>query len=326
MIFQCAIDGGVARQNVPWCRSTSSRTPHHGHGGPIIDPLPDTGVFYSPRKPREYALIPLKRTPGTARGLALRRHATLTVRCRASHELSSQALSEIVEGAGCFAGLATRNRAWTSLRCGVRRHRWLIICVPRERRGRYRGRGRQISCLRVAQNTPNGAFLRRLCASPSKTASQPDHDVALPHRHHFWPNWGRHPSSTPSPQIAPPVTTTAPLAGSWDTTPWSRTPIVGLLNAAERHLPLRTPGCSRSGAARRHCAASTRSTPHGLNAAGEKVRPFAIRELEVPGWMRFLQMTWRGRDTIRCPWTRAGEPARWRVQADAVQRPCRPEQ
>ena len=188
-----------------------------GTAAPIVDPLQDTGVFYSPRKQGSgltnvlaattssvYPTVvgaPEQSRPKADLGDGTKGwHFDVTLHnlsgAEASYELSSQALSEIVEG-GFFTG---RSADWRGKGVDIAysgaavsgTDEGAIITVPANGEatvGVDVKPGADFDAS-VAQNTPNGTFLDGFVRFTSKTASQPD--LTVPYMG-FYGDWGKAP-------------------------------------------------------------------------------------------------------------------------------------
>ena len=188
-----------------------------GTAAPVVDPLQDTGVFYSPRKQGSgltnvlaattssvYPTVvgaPEQSRPKADLGDGTKGwHFDVTLHnlsgAEASYELSSQALSEIVEG-GFFTG---RSADWRGKGVDIAysgaavsgTDEGAIITVPANGEatvGVDVKPGADFDAS-VAQNTPNGTFLDGFVRFTSKTASQPD--LTVPYLG-FYGNWGKAP-------------------------------------------------------------------------------------------------------------------------------------
>ena len=188
-----------------------------GTAAPIVDPLQDTGVFYSPRKQGSgltnvlaattssvYPTVvgaPEQSRPKADLGDGTKGwHFDVTLHnlsgAEASYELSSQALSEIVEG-GFFTG---RSADWRGKGVDIAysgaavsgTDEGAIITVPANGEatvGVDVKPGADFDAS-VAQNTPNGTFLDGFVRFTSKTASQPD--LTVPYLG-FYGDWGKAP-------------------------------------------------------------------------------------------------------------------------------------
>ena len=186
-----------------------------GTAAPIVDPLQDTGVFYSPRKQGSgltnvlaattssvYPTVvgaPEQSRPKADLGDGTKGwHFDVTLHnlsgAEASYELSSQALSEIVEG-GFFTG---RSADWRGKGVDIAysgaavsgTDEGAIITVPANGEatvGVDVKPGADFDAS-VAQNTPNGTFLDGFVRFTSKTASQPD--LTVPYLG-FYGDWGK---------------------------------------------------------------------------------------------------------------------------------------
>ena len=188
-----------------------------GTAAPIVDPLQDTGVFYSPRKQGSgltnvlaattssvYPTVvgaPEQSRPKADLGDGTKGwHFDVTLHnlssAEATYELSSQALSEIVEG-GFFTG---RSADWRGKGVDIAysgaavsgTDEGAIITVPANGEatvGVDVKPGADFDAS-VAQNTPNGTFLDGFVRFTSKTASQPD--LTVPYLG-FYGDWGKAP-------------------------------------------------------------------------------------------------------------------------------------
>ena len=188
-----------------------------GTAAPIVDPLQDTGAPYSPRKQGSGLANVLAATTSsvypTVVGAPERSrpkadlgdgtagwHFDVTLHnlsgAEATYELSSQALSEIVEG-GFFTGKSAdwRGKGVDIAYSGAAvsgTDEGATITVPANGEATVGvdvkpGAGFDSS---VAQNTPNGTFLDGFVRFTSKTASQPD--LTVPYLG-FYGNWGKAP-------------------------------------------------------------------------------------------------------------------------------------
>ena len=188
-----------------------------GTAAPIVDPLQDTGAPYSPRKQGSGLANVLAATTSsvypTVVGAPERSrpkadlgdgtagwHFDVTLHnlsgAEATYELSSLALSEIVEG-GFFTGKSAdwRGKGVDIAYSGAAvsgTDEGATITVPANGEATVGvdvkpGAGFDSS---VAQNTPNGTFLDGFVRFTSKTASQPD--LTVPYLG-FYGNWGKAP-------------------------------------------------------------------------------------------------------------------------------------
>ena len=184
---------------------------------PIVDPLQDTGAPYSPRKQGSglanvlaattssvYPIVvgaPEQSRPKADLGDGTKGwHFDVTLHnlsgAEATYELSSQALSEIVEG-GFFTGHSAdwRGKGVDIAYSGAAvsgTDEGAIITVPANGEatvGVDVKPGADFDAS-VAQNTPNGTFLDGFVRFTSKTASQPD--LTVPYLG-FYGNWGKAP-------------------------------------------------------------------------------------------------------------------------------------
>ena len=188
-----------------------------GTAAPIVDPLQDTGAPYSPRKQGSglanvlaattssvYPTVvgaPERSRPKADLGDGTKGwHFDVTLHnlsgAEATYELSSQALSEIVEG-GFFTGKSAdwRGKGVDIAYSGAAvsgTDEGATITVPANGEATVGvdvkpGADFDFS---VAQNTPNGTFLDGFVRFTSKTASQPD--LTVPYLG-FYGNWGKAP-------------------------------------------------------------------------------------------------------------------------------------
>ena len=184
---------------------------------PIVDPLQDTGAPYSPRKQGSglanvlaattssvYPTVvgaPEQSRPKADLGDGTKGwHFDVTLHnlsgAEATYELSSQALSEIVEG-GFFTGSSAdwRGKGVDIAYSGAAvsgTDEGAIITVPANGEatvGVDVTPGDQFAAFATA-NTPNGTFLDGFVRFASKTASQPD--LTVPYLG-FYGNWGKAP-------------------------------------------------------------------------------------------------------------------------------------
>ena len=188
-----------------------------GTATPVVDPLQDTGAPYSPRKQGSGLANVLAATTSsvypTVVGAPERSrpkadlgdgttgwHFDVTLHnlsgAEATYELSSQALSEIVEG-GFFTGKSAdwRGKGVDIAYSGAAvsgTDEGATITVPANGEatvGVDVKPGADFDSS-VAQNTPNGTFLDGFVRFTSKTASQPD--LTVPYLG-FYGNWGKAP-------------------------------------------------------------------------------------------------------------------------------------
>ena len=188
-----------------------------GTAAPIVDPLQDTGAPYSPRKQGSgltnvlaattssvYPTVvgaPEQSRPKADLGDGTKGwHFDVTLHnlsgAEATYELSSQALSEIVEG-GFFTGKSAdwRGKGVDIAYSGAAvsgTDEGATITVPANGEatvGVDVKPGADFDSA-VAQNTPNGTFLDGFVRFTSKTASQPD--LTVPYLG-FYGNWGKAP-------------------------------------------------------------------------------------------------------------------------------------
>ena len=188
-----------------------------GTASPVVDPLQDTGAPYSPRKQGSGLTNVLAATTSSVYPTVVGApeqsrpkadlgdgttgwHFDVTLHnlsgTEASYELSSQALSEIVEG-GFFTGKSAdwRGKGVDIAYSGAAvsgTDEGAIITVPANGEatvGVDVKPGADFDAS-VAQNTPNGTFLDGFVRFTSKTASQPD--LTVPYLG-FYGNWGKAP-------------------------------------------------------------------------------------------------------------------------------------
>ena len=187
-----------------------------GTAAPIVDPLQDTGVFYSPRKQGSgltnvlaattssvYPTVvgaPEQSRPKADLGDGTKGwHFDVTLHnlsgAEASYELSSQALSEIVDGGFftqhssdwrgkgveiTYSGAASASAEGATVTVPASGEATVgIDVVPGSEFASY-----------VAENTPNGTFLDGFVRFASKTEGQPD--LSVPYLG-FYGNWGKAP-------------------------------------------------------------------------------------------------------------------------------------
>ena len=187
-----------------------------GTAAPIVDPLQDTGVFYSPRKQGSgltnvlaattssvYPTVvgaPEQSRPKADLGDGTKGwHFDVTLHnlsgAEASYELSSQALSEIVEG-GFFTGRSADwrgkgvNIAYSGAASASGEGATVTVPANGEATVGVDVKPGADFDASVAQNTPNGTFLDGFVRFTSKTASQPD--LTVPYLG-FYGNWGKAP-------------------------------------------------------------------------------------------------------------------------------------
>ena len=188
-----------------------------GTAAPIVDPLQDTGAPYSPRKQGSGLTNVLAATTSsvypTVVGAPERSrpkadlgdgttgwHFDVTLHnlsgAEATYELSSQALSEIVEG-GFFTGKSAdwRGKGVDIAYSGAAvsgTDEGATITVPANGEATIGVDVKPGAAFdsSVAQNTPNGTFLDGFVRFTSKTASQPD--LTVPYLG-FYGNWGKAP-------------------------------------------------------------------------------------------------------------------------------------
>ena len=188
-----------------------------GTAAPIVDPLQDTGAPYSPRKQGSglanvlaattssvYPTVvgaPERSRPKADLGDGTKGwHFDVTLHnlsgAEATYELSSQALSEIVEG-GFFTGHSADWRgkgvdiAYSgSAVSGTDEGATITVPANGEATVGVDVKPGADFDSSVAQNTPNGTFLDGFVRFTSKTASQPD--LTVPYLG-FYGNWGKAP-------------------------------------------------------------------------------------------------------------------------------------
>ena len=188
-----------------------------GTAAPIVDPLQDTGAPYSPRKQGSglanvlaattssvYPSVvgaPERSRPKADLGDGTKGwHFDVTLHnlgaTPATYELSSQALSEIVDG-GFFTGHSSDWRgagvdiAYSGAAVsGTDEGATITVPASGEATVGVDVTPRAAFDSYVAQNTPNGTFLDGFVRFTSKTASQPD--LTVPYLG-FYGNWGKAP-------------------------------------------------------------------------------------------------------------------------------------
>ena len=187
-----------------------------GTATPVVDPLQDTGAPYSPRKQGSglanvlaattssvYPTVvgaPEQSRPKADLGDGTKGwHFDVTLHnlsgAEASYELSSQALSEIVEG-GFFTGKSAdwRGRgveiAYSGAASASAEGATVTVPASGEATVGVDVKPGADFDASVAQNTPNGTFLDGFVRFTSKTASQPD--LTVPYLG-FYGNWGKAP-------------------------------------------------------------------------------------------------------------------------------------
>ena len=187
-----------------------------GTAAPIVDPLQDTGAPYSPRKQGSGLVNVLAATTSSVYPTVVGApeqsrpkadlgdgtkgwHFDVTLHnlsgVPATYELSSQALSEIVDG-GFFTGSSTdwRGKGVDIAYSGAASAsgEGATVTVPANGEatvGIDVTPGSEFASY-VADNTPNGTFLDGFVRFTSKTASQPD--LTVPYAG-FYGNWGKAP-------------------------------------------------------------------------------------------------------------------------------------
>ena len=187
-----------------------------GTATPVVDPLQDTGVFYSPRKQGSgltnvlaattssvYPTVvgaPEQSRPNADLGDGTNGwHFDVTLHnlsgVEATYSLNTQALSEIVDG-GFFTGQSSDwrgkgvNIAYSGAASGSGEGATVTVPANGEATvGIDVTPGSEFASY-VADNTPNGTFLDGFVRFTSKTASQPD--LTVPYAG-FYGNWGKAP-------------------------------------------------------------------------------------------------------------------------------------
>ena len=187
-----------------------------GTATPVVDPLQDTGVFYSPRKQGSGLTNVLAATTSSVYPTVVGApeqsrpkadlgdgtngwHFDVTLHnlsgVEATYSLNTQALSEIVDG-GFFTGQSSDwrgkgvNIAYSGAASGS--GEGATVTVPANGEvtvGIDVTPGSEFASY-VADNTPNGTFLDGFVRFTSKTASQPD--LTVPYAG-FYGNWGKAP-------------------------------------------------------------------------------------------------------------------------------------
>ena len=187
-----------------------------GTATPVVDPLQDTGAPYSPRKQGSGLANVLAATTSSVYPTVVGApeqsrpkadlgddtkgwHFDVTLHnlsgAEASYELSSQALSEIVEG-GFFTGKSAdwRGRgveiAYSGAASASAEGATVTVPASGEATVGVDVKPGADFDASVAQNTPNGTFLDGFVRFTSKTASQPD--LTVPYLG-FYGNWGKAP-------------------------------------------------------------------------------------------------------------------------------------
>ena len=187
-----------------------------GTATPVVDPLQDTGVFYSPRKQGSGLTNVLAATTSSVYPTVVGApeqsrpkadlgdgtngwHFDVTLHnlsgVEATYSLNTQALSEIVDG-GFFTGQSSDwrgkgvNIAYSGAASGSSEGATVTVPANGEATvGIDVTPGSEFASY-VADNTPNGTFLDGFVRFTSKTASQPD--LTVPYAG-FYGNWGKAP-------------------------------------------------------------------------------------------------------------------------------------
>ena len=187
-----------------------------GTATPVVDPLQDTGVFYSPRKQGSGLTNVLAATTSSVYPTVVGApeqsrpkadlgdgtngwHFDVTLHnlsgVEATYSLNTQALSEIVDG-GFFTGQSSDwrgkgvNIAYSGAASGSGEGATVTVPANGEATvGIDVTPGSEFASY-VAENTPNGTFLDGFVRFTSKTASQPD--LTVPYAG-FYGNWGKAP-------------------------------------------------------------------------------------------------------------------------------------
>ena len=187
-----------------------------GTATPVVDPLQDTGVFYSPRKQGSGLTNVLAATTSSVYPTVVGApeqsrpkadlgdgtngwHFDITLHnlsgVEATYSLNTQALSEIVDG-GFFTGQSSDwrgkgvNIAYSGAASGSGEGATVTVPANGEATvGIDVTPGSEFASY-VADNTPNGTFLDGFVRFTSKTASQPD--LTVPYAG-FYGNWGKAP-------------------------------------------------------------------------------------------------------------------------------------
>ena len=187
-----------------------------GTATPVVDPLQDTGVFYSPRKQGSGLTNVLAATTSSVYPTVVGApeqsrpkadlgdgtngwHFDVTLHnlsgVEATYSLNTQALSEIVDG-GFFTGQSSDwrgkgvNIAYSGAASGSGEGATVTVPANGEATvGIDVTPGSEFASY-VADNTPNGTFLDGFVRFTSKTASQPD--LTVPYAG-FYGNWGKAP-------------------------------------------------------------------------------------------------------------------------------------
>ena len=187
-----------------------------GTATPVVDPLQDTGVFYSPRKQGSGLTNVLAATTSSVYPTVVGApeqsrpkadlgdgtngwHFDVTLHnlsgVEATYSLNTQALSEIVDG-GFFTGQDSDwrgkgvNIAYSGAASGSGEGATVTVPANGEATvGIDVTPGSEFASY-VADNTPNGTFLDGFVRFTSKTASQPD--LTVPYAG-FYGNWGKAP-------------------------------------------------------------------------------------------------------------------------------------
>ena len=187
-----------------------------GTATPVVDPLQDTGVFYSPRKQGSGLTNVLAATTSSVYPTVVGApeqsrpkadlgdgtngwHFDVTLHnlsgVEATYSMNTQALSEIVDG-GFFTGQSSDwrgkgvNIAYSGAASGSGEGATVTVPANGEATvGIDVTPGSEFASY-VADNTPNGTFLDGFVRFTSKTASQPD--LTVPYAG-FYGNWGKAP-------------------------------------------------------------------------------------------------------------------------------------
>ena len=187
-----------------------------GTATPVVDPLQDTGVFYSPRKQGSGLTNVLAATTSSVYPTVVGApeqsrpkadlgdgtngwHFDVTLHnlsgVEATYSLNTQALSEIVDG-GFFTGQSSDwrgkgvNIAYSGAASGSGEGATVTVPANGEATvGIDVTPGSEFASY-VAENTPNGTFLDGFVRFTSKTESQPD--LTVPYAG-FYGNWGKAP-------------------------------------------------------------------------------------------------------------------------------------
>ena len=187
-----------------------------GTATPVVDPLQDTGVFYSPRKQGSGLTNVLAATTSSVYPTVVGApeqsrpkadlgdgttgwHFDVTLHnlsgVEATYSLNTQALSEIVDG-GFFTGQSSDwrgkgvNIAYSGAASASGEGATVTVPANGEATVGVDVKPGADFDASVAQNTPNGTFLDGFVRFTSKTASQPD--LTVPYLG-FYGNWGKAP-------------------------------------------------------------------------------------------------------------------------------------